>query len=247
MNKDEILKKMELLILMHKRGLLGGEYMPEDSNPSLDRNSKENFLYFTLPMALNYQRNSYKLWESVLKTYNDEETRNVFFPHDVVNMDIDILKEKLTKYKVALQPNKQTEIWYVLCKTFVKYFNNDPLALLKNNNFDILKIKNFININKKMFPYLSGTKICNYWLYVLEQFTNFKFTNRSEISVAPDTHVIQASLKLGLINEDEYSLSNNAILVAEKWKELLKNTKYDPIDIHTPLWLWSRGGFKEVD
>ena len=60
-------------------------------------------------------------------------------------------------------------------------------------------------------------------------------------------HVIQASLKLGLINEDEYSLSNNAILVAEKWKELLKNTKYDPIDIHTPLWLWSRGGFKEVD
>ena len=24
MNKDEILKKMELLILMHKRGLLGG-------------------------------------------------------------------------------------------------------------------------------------------------------------------------------------------------------------------------------
>ena len=64
MNKDEILKKMELLILMHKRGLLGGEYMPEDSNPSLDRNSKENFLYFTLPMALNYQRNSYKLWKN---------------------------------------------------------------------------------------------------------------------------------------------------------------------------------------
>ena len=28
-------------------------------------------------MALNYQRNSYTLWESALKTYNDEETRFV--------------------------------------------------------------------------------------------------------------------------------------------------------------------------
>ena len=28
--------------------------------------------------------------------------------------------------------------------------------------------------------------------------------------------------------------------------DLLKDTKYKPIDIHTPLWLWSRNGFKEL-
>lgn len=49
---------------MWKEGKLGGEFMPEDSNPNLSKASNENFLYFTLPLVLNYQRNSYKLWES---------------------------------------------------------------------------------------------------------------------------------------------------------------------------------------
>lgn len=41
--------------------------MPEDANPNLEKNSLENYLYFTLPMALNYQRNSYTLWKVLLK------------------------------------------------------------------------------------------------------------------------------------------------------------------------------------
>lgn len=42
------------------------------------------------------------------------------------------------------------------------------------------------------FPYLGGNKICNYWLYVMEQYTDVKFIDRENITVAPDTHVIQA-------------------------------------------------------
>ena len=29
----------------------------------------------------------------------------------------------------------------------------------------------------KSFPYLSGNKICNYWLYVIYQYTDRKFKN----------------------------------------------------------------------
>ena len=29
--------------------------------------------------------------------------------------------------------------------------------------------------------------------------------------------------------------------------KLFEGTKYKPIDIHTPLWLWSRNGFKDLD
>lgn len=54
--------------------------MPEDANPQFEKSSNENYLYFTLPTALNYQRNSYILWENALKTYNDETTRFVFNP-----------------------------------------------------------------------------------------------------------------------------------------------------------------------
>lgn len=63
-NKKEILENIEKLKEMHKNGLLGGEIMPEDSNPHLEISSIQNYNYYTLPMALNYQRNSYKLWES---------------------------------------------------------------------------------------------------------------------------------------------------------------------------------------
>ena len=60
-------------------GLLGQTIMPEDSNPGIKKMKKEDLLaYFTLPMALNYQRNSYKLWEAALKTFNDPKTKFVF-------------------------------------------------------------------------------------------------------------------------------------------------------------------------
>ena len=64
------------------------------------------------------------------------------------------------------------------------------------------------------------------------------------ITVAPDTHVIQASTKLGIITLEEAALPNVQMLVADRWKAILKDTEYVPIDIHTPMWLWSRGKFK---
>jgi len=108
----------------------------------------------------------------------------------------------------------------------------------------VKKIKDYINENKKDFPYLGGNKICNYWLYVMEQYTDVQFNDRENISVAPDTHVIQASQRLGLISEEEMHLANVQQIVAERWAELLKGTELTPIDVHTPMWLWSRGRFE---
>lgn len=76
--------------------------------------------------------------------------------------------------------------------------------------------------------------------------TDRKYTNIENLTVAPDTHVCKATHKLGLITDDEFNSSNVQQIVIDKWQELFKNTKYKPIDIHTPLWLWSRNGFKEV-
>lgn len=242
-----MLDKVEKLIAMYKTGELGGEVMPEDANPGLEKSSLENYLYFTLPMALNYQRNSYKLWESALKTYNDEETRFVFCPKVCLEREFEEVQYALTKYKVALQKQKQTEIWISLCKTFVEMFDGDIRKLFDEQKNDIDSIRFFIQKeHKKKFPYLSGTKICNYWMYVIYQYTDRKFKDVGQLTVAPDTHVCKASLRLGLINEAEFNSSNVQLIVIERWKELLKDTGYVPIDVHTPLWLWSRNGFKEM-
>ena len=232
---------------MWKNGDLGGEVMPEDSNPHLEKTSKENYLYFTLPMALNYQRNSYTLWESANKTYLDDDTKFVFDPNEVVNRSFVEVQSALTKYKVALQMQKQTEIWIKLCNTFVELFNGDIRKLFTDMDNDVDKIRNFIQKEQKVkFPYLSGTKICNYWLYVIYQYTGLKYKNIENLTVAPDTHVIKATHKLGLIDDNELNRSDVQKIVINKWNELFKNTKYNPIDIHTPLWLWSRSGFKKI-
>ena len=188
MDTEKILEKVEKLIDMYKQGKLGGEIMPEDANPNLEKASLENYLYFTLPMALNYQRNSYKLWESALQTYQDSETSFVFEPRKCINKKFEDVQVALTKYKVALQKQKQTEIW------------------LKHR----------------------------------------KYKNIDHLTVAPDTHVCKATLKLGLISNEEFNSSNVQLIVIKRWQEILANTKYNPIDVHTPLWLWSRNGFMEI-
>lgn len=58
-DRTEVLRKIRQLLQLYQSGKLGGSTMPEDSNPGFPRGSKENYTYFTLPMALNYQRNSY--------------------------------------------------------------------------------------------------------------------------------------------------------------------------------------------
>lgn len=248
MKEEVILEKVDKLIFMYKQGLLGGQVMPEDCNPKLPKESLENYNYFTLPMALNYQRNSYTLWEAANKTFNDKETDFVFNTKLVSDKTTEELQIALTKYKVALQKNKQIEIWKRICISINKMFDGDVRELFKVNDYDINKIKYFIQKeHKSEFPYLSGEKICNYWLYVMYQYTNVKCKNIECLTIAPDTHIIKASNKLGIINDSEVNSSNVQQIVAQRWDRLLENTIYKPINMHTPLWLWSRNGFINIE
>lgn len=240
---DIIFEKVNKLICAYASGKLGGEKMPEDENPHLEKSSKENYMYFTLPMALNYQRNSYKLWECANRMYADKNSVKVFDSKSVCAMQISMLQDYLVKHKVALQPNKQPVIWKTLCETIENKLDRDIRNLFSRNHYSVQQVKEYISVNKKSFPYLGGNKICNYWLYVIEQYTDIQFADRENITVAPDTHIIQASEKLGIISPSERQQSDVQAIVAERWKNLLQGSKLVPIDVHTPLWLWSRGKF----
>lgn len=241
---EKILNSVYKLRAMHKKGALGGEVMPEDANPALPKDSKENYHYFTLPMALNYQRNSYTLWRAAAQTYNDIDTREVFYPSKVLEMDHQTLRSLLTTYKVAIQKEKHTAIWKTICQTICSCLDDDMRNLFIKNNGHIPDILNYVQVvNKRGFPYLSGPKICNYWLYVIEQYTDAVFTEREALTIAPDTHVIQASIRLGLVDPQKQEKPELRDIVSDAWKNVLDGTGILPIDIHTPLWLWSRGGF----
>ncbi len=111
-------KNCKSLLEAFRSGKLGQTVMPEDSNPGFsDKDMEARIAYFTLPMVLNYQRDSYKLWEATLKTFNDPETGFVFDVAKASRATEDELRKALMKYKVALQPNKHVNTWRVIAKT----------------------------------------------------------------------------------------------------------------------------------
>ncbi len=243
MNKSQFIKTCNKLLEAYKTGLLGQTVMPEDSNPGLQNMDRESRIaYFTLPMALNYQRDSYKLWEAALKTFNDLDTRFVFNMEKVSKTSEEKLREALMKYKLALQPNKHINTWRTIAKTIYENWESFE-KLFDATNSDFLTLKQLVNTRyKKGFPYLSGPKIFNYWSFIISTYGGVTLTNRDHIEIAPDTHITQCSVKLGVITSDEAS-SLTKDLISAKWRELLKESGINPIDMHPPLWFWSRNGF----
>ncbi len=243
-NKEEIISKCRILLDAYKSGRLGYTRMPEDSNPGFSKDKHElQLAYFTLPMSLNYQRDSYKLWDSALNAFKDYECKIIFDVKESALMDSGKLRHFLLKHKVALQPNKHISTWQTISKTV---FNNwsSFQGLLKSADNDYLKLKQIIQKEYKQgFPYLSGPKIFNYWCFILKSYGNVDLKNSEFIEIAPDTHVTKCSVLLGVIAKEEAEkLSKEQI--SERWRILLKGSGINPIDMHPPLWFWSRNDFK---
>ena len=243
---QELLNKLEHLTEIYKSGYWGSN-VPEDTRPkNLDPNSEENAIFYTLPTALDYQRNSNTLWKSATATFEDNETSFVFNPQEVMNKDFIEVQAALTKYSLALQKNKQTQIWIRLCQTLVNNFNGKVTDFFAYFDNDIQKVRHYMQVErKKDFPYLSGKKLCNYWLYVMYQYTNLPLINTDQIYIATDRHIIRATHKLGLITDEEVESTKVQDYVIKAWIEAVKGTNYVPIDFQSALWLWSRNGFKE--
>ncbi|MEK3741795.1 hypothetical protein NST23_03760 [Brevibacillus sp. FSL K6-0770] len=245
MANESFLANVKLLIQMHSQGLLGGETMPEDALLGIvPENDLPNVL--TLGMALNYQRNSYTLWQSIAQAYQDERIRWIFNPHAVSKSSIEELRQALLQERVALQPNRHPEIWKSVSTGITQSsLKGDVAGMLESVQFDIASLKNMMQVTRKReFPYLSGPKIFNYWLYVMETYTGVKWKSRELITIAPDTHIMKATVKLDLCSSDVLDgTAEDRNLVAEAWEKALRGSGLAPIDVHTPLWLWSRAGF----
>lgn len=236
--REKLLWKLKRLIRLYKEGELGGT--SHEVHPNLPRGSRENFLYFTLAPAINFQRKSEGLWHSAFKTYVDSETSFVFEPSAVTRGE-EAFRLALTKHRLALQTYKHVSIWFTISKTLYERYDSDPRNVLTESEYDVVRIIDSLQRQKERFPYLNGPKLSNYWLYILSCFTDVRFSNKHEISVIPDVHVTKATQYLGLISYDKLP---DPLRVANVWKQFLEGTDISPSDLHAPLWRWSRRDFK---
>jgi hypothetical protein len=233
---SDILRRLDLIFQSYHAGILGPTV--HEVFPDTDRSSRAWRLYFTLPCAINYQRKSENLWSAALSTFDDSYTRFVF---DCANVTkgVDAYKVALTKHRLALQTDRHTHIWFTISETLNRHFDGDPLNVFKEHDFDASNVKEYVAGHKRLFPYISGPKLLNYWIYIFSSFTDVPLKRKEEISVIPDTHVKRATVALGLMTEEAAQDTNR---VAEFWCNLLSGTRYAPSDLHAPLWRWSRAG-----
>ena len=238
-NKQNILRKVKELMKSWEADQIP-RLAQHEVHPDLHKSSRENYLYFTLPPCLNFQRNSPAMWAAALKTYEDPHTQWVFFPEKVATKSREDVQKALLKHKLALQLNKHTDIWIAISSALNTLFENDPRKLLEAGEFDVAKIHDIIQIHHKArFPYLRGPKLSHYWLFILMHYTDVKLRNVEAISIIPDTHVLQSTVQLGLTDKIETPEK-----VVALWKELLMGSGIAPFQMHSILWNWSRNSFK---
>ncbi|NMB91990.1 hypothetical protein GYA37_04110 [candidate division WWE3 bacterium] len=237
-------KQCRELLDAYKEGLLGYSVMPEDTNPGFKDNEKEKSLaYFTFPMSLNYQRDSYKLWKAAKYTYLDNLTSDVFSVEKVTKMSNEELQKKLLKYKVALQPNKHIQTWKTLSLTIGNKWET-LTKMFESVDFDFLKLKKLIQKDlKRDFPYLSGPKIFNYWSFIMIEYGKVPLRNTEYIDIAPDTHITKCSVILNVITQKEAEVLTKEE-ISKRWRDVLDNSGILPIQMHPPLWFWSRNNFQ---
>lgn len=236
---DRLLQSAKKLFALFEEGKIP-TLAEHEVHPRLQKASRENYLYFTLPPCINFQRSSPALWRAALATWNDPTTQWVFFPEKVVKKDKDALRAALRQHSLAVQPNKHTEIWGAISKTLHTFFKDDPRELIKACRSDVVEVLKLVQQDKREhFTHLRGPKMTNYWLYILSQYTDVKLSNMEEISIIPDTHVLQCSVKLGLATEKDTSEQ-----VAVLWRKLLQDSGIAPVQMHPVLWNWSRNSFQ---
>lgn len=238
MDKESILKRVKKLSQLYQAGKIPilSQHVVQ---PEFDKSSRESYLYFTLAPCLNFQRSSPALWQAALATYQDPETNYLFFPEKVLVQSREQVQTDLLKHKLSLQRNKHTDIWLAISNALHDLYADDPRKLFIETSWDVLKILDRIQVQqRKHFPYLSGPKLSNYWLYILSNHTNAKFTNPHEISIIPDTHVLQCTVQLGIT-----PTISTPLIVARAWKELLQDSGLTPAEMHAVLWNWSRNNF----
>ncbi|MGV8150091.1 MAG: hypothetical protein ACLKAN_13925, partial [Alkaliphilus sp.] len=146
--EKDINKCIAVAKILYKRfnesdvGIFGQTDMPEEVLPeSINKGSSEHLMFITLTVSIDYQRDAPELWKASRLTINDKDTRWIYVPKEVLKKSENELIDAMQKYKLSRKPIKDAlEIWKPVSKSFHDFFNSDPRNLLKESNYNALKL-----------------------------------------------------------------------------------------------------------
>ncbi|MFQ5531238.1 MAG: N-glycosylase/DNA lyase [Candidatus Nanoarchaeia archaeon] len=239
MESSNVIAKKIISDFKGKKGVFSEfSFPPEFDLPEkMDKGSEEHLAYQTLTLSLNYMRDAQKLYKQSHDAWLSSENKWIFYPDEVMEKGI----EKLTKLFNQIKdqrPNQDSRIWFTICKTIHERFEGSIRKMFKILEEDAIKISDYVEQNKKNFPYLAGNKIKPLWLRVINDTAGIRLNRIKDIPIPVDVHTARLSLKI-LFNESFKGVVTNdtRIKVQEGWKQVLESEEFYPLQLDEPLWI----------
>jgi hypothetical protein len=221
-----------LLQAFNTRGIFGHTVTPQHRPPQKADTLEHRLRFVTQTVALDYLRDSHRLYDAGRATFDDESTRWLYTPEVVECAKFKDVAAALKKHGLAQRESKDTEIWVQVAQKIVDHFKgsvHELLALGDHNAPTVLSLARNAGL-----PSLSGPKVGSLWMRMLND-SCIPLTGLEQIPIPVDRHVMNVSLALG------------AVTVKGLDKELLELP-----DVTPPVQeVWFRaaelGGFKALD
>lgn len=208
-------------------------------------------MFITLVVSIDYQRDADQLWEAGRRTFEYRRTRWLFSPQEVVNKSLTEVIAAMRIHKLAKKPVQDAQIWFRVSKSFFELYNSNPANLIKECDYDALKIfnKKFDPKFKRSFPFLSGNKIFPLWIRMLHDNVVINLKNLHRIPIPVDIHIARATFNTGcLTGKYTGTISDISDKIDEAWKNTLELVNHPKLkyrlQLDEPLWHLSRYGCK---
>jgi len=238
-------------------GVLGRTDMPVDIVlKNVTRGSLEHVISVTLTVAINYQRDASALWESSMRTLEDEKTRYLFDPRALHETPPERIVEDMQKHGLSRKPQKDAYIWRTVGVTFHEKWDGDPRNFLQDCGWDAPTVLERLKSDshpyggqpKDDYPHLRGLKTGPLWLRVLRDNVGIELRNLDRVPIPVDRHIARATLATGVVRgRFRGRLRDLFEDIRAAWFESVKglyarNSPMIALDVDKPLWHLSKYG-----
>lgn len=175
------------------------------------------------------------LWREAKELWNDEETRWIYEPENVVERDYEELIDLFTDSRLRrFNYYEDPHIWYLNSLSLYRYFDSDPRNMLAEADYDALDLLTLVRSDEynNRFLSLTGKKIGPLWVRFMDEEIH-ELDRIHEIEIPVDTRI--QNITNTLLGTD-YSKRQ----VRDVWREVCDQTGLIPVRLDQPLWLMDK-------
>jgi|GEM_PF-5801382 len=206
---------------------------------------RETALFLTLSTALNRQRDAESLYRKCERLWYDEHW--IYEPEELVEARNFRELASLFEAENMRYGEDDAEVWYEIARTFHREFDDSPMALFAEHDFDWQRIASYVRsasgdarffVGGMKFPVLRGEKVRPVWLRLINnQVVDLARAEQGTVPV--DTHVIQITESLSGASLSSSEADKHRI--RRFWRAVCDGSPVEPVDVDGPLWYMNRG------